>query len=84
MNTFVLHCLQFHDVGVGSELPDGTCIVPHRISEQYILIWLCLIIIIIIIFIYCKWVVTWWQRLLYTYFLTLIINLLREGHIRSM
>jgi hypothetical protein len=42
------------------------------------------IIIIIIIFIYCIWVVTRWQWLLYTYFLTLIINLLREGHMRSM
>jgi hypothetical protein len=39
---------------------------------------------IIIIFIYCKWVVTRWQWLLYTYFLTLLINLLREGYMRSM
>ena len=43
MKTYVLHCLQFCDVGVGSKTPDGTCIAPHRTSEQYILIWLCLI-----------------------------------------
>jgi hypothetical protein len=42
------------------------------------------ILIIIIIFIYCKLVVTRWQWLLYTYFLTLLINLLREGYMISM
>jgi hypothetical protein len=42
------------------------------------------IIIIITIFIYCKWVVTRWQWLFYTYFLTLLINLLREGLLKHV
>lgn len=39
----VLYCLQCHDVGVSRKPPDAMCIVLHRISEQYILIWLCLV-----------------------------------------
>jgi hypothetical protein len=59
--------------------PGRSARTPHH--SHYIII---IIIIIIIIFIYCKWVVTRWQWLLNTYFLTLIINLLRDGHMRSM
>jgi hypothetical protein len=46
-----------------------------------------IIIIIIIIFINCNWVVTRWQWLFNTYTkheIGLLLNLRREGHMRSM
>ena len=83
----------------GVLLSASQCILPNHISvikqdrqrtydvTQYLLLIIIIIIIIIIIFINCNWVVTRWQWLFDThtkYDIGLLLNLRREGYMRSM